>query len=160
MPYRTIADALNRGDVVPFLGSAASIAERREAWDRKDAKSLPTTRELAHHVARAAGLSPPLDEWDDLAKVSSYYRHVVGDREDLSHCLREVLDRRIAPSFRIHRTLAALDKVRLILTTNYDSLVGHPIVSEDDELPSDQLGATGTPDEEPNVANYGDEAAT
>lgn len=108
--YSKIAAALANGDVVPFLGAGAS------------AGTFPSAGALAELLANA-GKFPEAEGRQQLALVASYLVQVNGDTLELNRILREALDIEIGDRLGgIHDCLAGLDKVRLIVTTNYDDL--------------------------------------
>jgi hypothetical protein len=125
-PYPTIAQRLQEGRVVPFLGAGASLLCREppdHQFSPDDGKYLPSTSELANILAEDSSF-PSKDERDltDLAKVSSYYVDASG-REPLRDRLRQLLSHRKLEPGAIHRLLAAMKQPILVVTTNYDTLL-------------------------------------
>ncbi len=122
-PYGVIWRRLKRNGVVPFLGAGASLVGRTAdtEWGR-ESSFLPTGKELAHFLGGESQYpSKDPQDWDDLAKVSSYYSDVSG-REDLRLILRELLNRKYSPG-PVHEFLASLDGPRVFVVTNYDTLL-------------------------------------
>jgi hypothetical protein len=55
IPLPSIFDALKDGDVIPFLGSGASLGKDR-LWTPESFGALPTASELTSHLAKKAGM--------------------------------------------------------------------------------------------------------
>lgn len=123
VPYGTIADALQGGLLVAFLGSAASAVYRptlNEEWS--PGKSfLPFGFELAKDLAKA-GSFPINGEKPDLPLVASYYANVSGDPTLLKLRLRRAFNVNCQPGM-LHRLLATTEQPLLIVTTNYDDMM-------------------------------------
>lgn len=117
-PYPLIREELQAGMVVPFLGAGAS----RSAPAAEGAASLPSAAELSLQLAKSTSF-PSDDPRDraDLAKVASYFVEING-RKLLRRQLRSHLAVNAAPG-PLHEYLAALPGHRLIITTNYDTLL-------------------------------------
>jgi hypothetical protein len=117
-PYPLIREELEAGMVVPFLGAGAS----RSAPGADGASALPSAAELSLQLAKATSF-PSDDPRDrsDLAKVASYFVEING-RKLLRRQLRGHLAVNAAPG-PLHEFLAALPGHRLIITTNYDTLL-------------------------------------
>ena len=107
--YKEIAEALKAGDVVPFLGAGASIGS-----------NLPSAALLAERLA-IEGEFPDKEGRSDLALVASYLVQVK-DWLKLARVLRELFSVKVEPG-PLHRCLAEIDDLRLIVTTNYDDLI-------------------------------------
>jgi hypothetical protein len=107
--YDRIARELQAGDVVPFLGAGASIG-----------CGLPSGSELARRLV-AAGMFPDKSGHSDLARVASWFAVKEGSPR-LRRELREVFGVTSDPG-PLHECLASLDKLRLVVTTNYDDLI-------------------------------------
>jgi hypothetical protein len=128
VPYMTIAKELAAGRVIPFLGAGASLGDRPApakppdppVWKKGSSRFLPTTAELAGHIAEMAGLPADIDP--DLAAIAEYHAVEAADREALHTELHEIFDDdyELAP---LHRLLARVERPLLIVTTNYDDLV-------------------------------------
>ena len=124
-PYPVIFDRLQQGKVVPFLGAGASIVGRLDAeeWSRTAAfppRGAELSRMLAQKAAFASVSADPQD-LTDLLKVAAYYEQSSG-RDALRDELHSVLARPFAPG-PLHRLLASIDGLHLIVTTNYDTLL-------------------------------------
>jgi hypothetical protein len=146
-PYGVIWDALNSGQVVPFLGAGASMVGSKQ-WDSKNPECLPTGRQLAEYLAKQSAL-PSVDERErfDLAKVASYYSDVSG-RGILRRKLREIFLRDF-PHGSIHAFLAGFEGPMLIVATNYDRLLETAFAAAGRPFdvvvyPSDRLDSAGT----------------
>jgi hypothetical protein len=119
-PYPLILDGLERGKVIPFLGSGASLSGRaKDAQWSKDSRFLPTASELAYYLASMAKL--PGDELLDLTRVAQYFKIVRG-LAVLYHVLHNVFDKDY-PIPALHRFIADIPVPLLIVTTNYDDLI-------------------------------------
>jgi hypothetical protein len=124
-PYPVIFDRLQQGKVVPFLGAGASIVGRQgsEVWT-SGAAFLPRGGELSRLLAQKAAfssVSADPDDQADLLKVSAYYEQASG-RDALRDELHGVLARPYEPG-ALHAHLASIAGLRLIVTTNYDTLL-------------------------------------
>jgi hypothetical protein len=122
-PYGFIRSQLERGRVVPFLGSGASLGDRdprNQPWTLADPAYLPNARELAEHLAQPVRF-PEKTETKELTKVAQYYELMVG-RYGLDEDLHSVFAGE-ARWAKIHAYLASLRTPLLIITTNYDDLM-------------------------------------
>lgn len=144
-PYGIVAQHLLAGEVIPFLGAAASMYHRS---GREDENAPPTGAELAK---RLADLNAYRDEinpkrypchfrWvcnrsrafldladkqaPDLPLVASFAARVQGDCGTLQACLSDAFKRPFPPN-DLHCLLAkiAARKPLLIVTTNYDDML-------------------------------------
>ena len=123
VPYDLIAGALRQGKVVPFLGAGASAAHRPPGVDwTPGAEFCPRGDELARYLA-ATGRFPDKKGVDDLMLVASYFEAEPGDRPKLRQKLDEIFCAQELQPGPIHRLIAACTKLRLVMTTNYDSLI-------------------------------------
>jgi len=118
-PYGIILDEVRSGNVISFLGSAASRLTSGDAAP----EIVPSGAQLADMLADASNF-PSADEHDrsDLAKVSSYYADG-SSRGALRRKLRSVF---VGGTYRcndLHRFLARIANNHLIVTTNYDTLL-------------------------------------
>jgi hypothetical protein len=129
-PCEPISWALAAGGAVPFLGAGASLSARtrREEWE-PGKPFLPNAVELAEYLAGLAKFPARLPQDLDLAKVSSYYEVKLG-RSSLREALRRAFcplaldgSRAVIPGGTIHRYLARRQGPKLIVTTNYDTLI-------------------------------------
>lgn len=128
-PYPIIAKKLSKGELVPFLGAGASACVRPDEtkFDPKGPTVLPSAWELSMTLADDCAFPSDKDEdRGDLAKVSSYYAHVSGDRSTLRARLRELIPASAVSgrdAISLHTLLARIEKLRVIVTTNYDTLI-------------------------------------
>jgi tetratricopeptide (TPR) repeat protein len=123
-PYGEIADLLQDGQVIPFLGAGVNFGMRPAgaSWNEKSEGFLPNGGELSQFLARQINF--PADEENDtkdLAKVASYFVEASARRRLREH-LRRIFDREFAPC-EVHKYLASITAPMLIVTTNYDTLV-------------------------------------
>jgi len=128
-PYALIGRSIANGGVVPFLGAGASQVGRPPGarFNERTASFLPNTSELAELLGELAEFPPRELPDSDLARVSSYlvWR---GGGDALNYTLRTSIGpisgdgRRCQPGI-LHRFLAREERIRLILTTNYDTLI-------------------------------------
>jgi SIR2-like protein len=116
-PYRLIADGLEEGAVIPFLGAGASLGCRLE--DAEGDSTLPSATDLSKQLASTANFPQGADQ--NLASVAQYYE-IVSGRNGLNDALHEVFAAKYEPS-RLHRYLASIERPLLIVTTNYDRLL-------------------------------------
>lgn len=122
-PYGEIADLLNDGQVIPFLGAGVNFGTRppQEVWDEKQVAFLPNGRELSQFLANKSNF-PAEKEQDktDLAKVASYFVEASG-RKRLRERLSKIFNHDFTPC-EIHKYLSEISAPLLIVTTNYDTL--------------------------------------
>jgi hypothetical protein len=116
-PYPFIADKLQKGSVIPFLGSATSLAGVPAS-----SKRLPDGRGLATELRRRCG-NYPGDDSDPLMKVAQFYEECVCGRTPLYSDLREIfyVGQQGQPPAPVPEFLASVNRSLLIITTNYDS---------------------------------------
>ena len=116
-----IRDKLREGLVIPFLGSGASLSERKPGAPRRrgERTRLPTAAVLARYLARRTRF--PQNEPRDLTKVAQYY-NVVGGRRPLHQDLHGIFNWNY-PFMSLHTYLAGVEEPLLIVTTNYDDLI-------------------------------------
>jgi hypothetical protein len=108
--YDWIAKQLKNGRVVPFLGAGASIS-----------CGLPSGSKLAEILVKE-GKFPGREGRDNLALVASYLAQISGDSNLLGDLLRTQLCIEVNPG-ALHQCLASIDRLELIVTTNYDDLM-------------------------------------
>ncbi|MFZ1415281.1 MAG: SIR2 family protein, partial [Defluviicoccus sp.] len=144
-PYGLVAPRLLLGNVVPFLGAAASMYHRSRPGD---GNAPPPGAELSEALAVLAGYSGEDDPDDypcrvttcckrskrflqliqkqrqDLPRIASIVEHVKGDWEALKDCLIEQFSRSFTLN-NLYLLLAEIAKKRhlLIITTNYDDML-------------------------------------
>lgn len=109
--YNDIADRLKAGRVVPFFGAGASL----------NCGALPSGRQLAELIATAAKFPDP-DDQGNLALVASYLVQIGSDSVGLETLLRQVFNVDTQPS-PLHNCIASVDRLKLVVTTNYDDLI-------------------------------------
>lgn len=121
-PYPLICDGLRKGQVIPFLGSGASLSTLKPGakWDASLAECLPSSNQLAQHLAHKTSF-PENRELLELAKVAQYY-DVIGGRDALHGELHLIFNRDY-PYTSLHSFLASVEIPLLIVTTNYDDLI-------------------------------------
>lgn len=123
-PYGEIWDLLKAGRVIPFLGAGASLVGSRAdaTWNPDLPGFMPSGVDLAHFLAdRARFPSRDPRDYDDLAKVASYYTDLSG-RARLRERLRTVLARDF-PVGPLHQLLASVPVPQVLVATNYDTLL-------------------------------------
>lgn len=116
-PFRDIFDSFSHGEVIPFLGSGASLPDTMD--DQWEDRRFPKADELAVALARQS--SYPDDAPIDLAQIAQYYGAVSG-RERLTNFLHDIFVCKHEPT-SLHRFLARTMRRGIIITTNYDQLV-------------------------------------
>jgi SIR2-like domain len=124
-PYAVILDRLRQGKVIPFFGAGASVTGRgpNDTWVEAS-PFLPSGAELSQLLARQvqfSAVSNHPEEAADLLKVSAYFEESSG-RDVLREELHSVLARDCAPG-PLHRLAASIEGLRLLVTTNYDTLI-------------------------------------
>ena len=125
-PYPLIREALEAGYVVPFLGAGAS----RSRAGTEGMATLPSAAELSELLATTTKYpSDDPRERSDLAKVASYFAEISG-RPMLRRQLRKHLSVNATPGV-LHEYLAKLPGERLIITTNYDTLLEQALRAAD-----------------------------
>ena len=109
-PYGVIWDCMKAGQVVPFLGSGASLTGRppNACWEGEKTPFLPKSSELSDFLATQASFpsEDPKDK-NDLAKVCSYYTDVSG-RGRLRKALRRLLLNKAFQPGELHKFLASV----------------------------------------------------
>jgi hypothetical protein len=145
-PYGVIQERLCAGEVIPFLGTGASMQSACDVWDKCLARPIPPdanppcyapgrcagfnpaplatscppkTNELACYLARLASF--PDGESIDLAKVAQYFGAATG-RAQLYRELHKVFNYDY-PFNSLHELLTEVTAPLLIVTTNYDDLI-------------------------------------
>src|SRR5437868_11095635 len=114
-PYRIILNGLNDRQVIPFLGSGASLGGRAagEVWTNEVRTFLPKADELAAYLANMAEF--PSDGDKDLATVAQYYDKIAG-RLRLNQKLHNIFSSEYSPGL-LHKFLARIPSPLLIVTT-------------------------------------------
>lgn len=129
--YGSVVRALHRGRLVPFLGAGANLCGRPQSltWSSEETLFLPSASELSSHLANK--FQAPVDEADDLVRVSQYVSLLEGSGALYSE-LHDVFDRDYPPT-DVHvmlstlpanlRTIGADSQHMFMVTTNYDDLL-------------------------------------
>jgi hypothetical protein len=124
-----IKKLLNTGQIIPFLGPGAALADRPPdaIWHRDETRFLPNAPEMARFLAEESFFPPDDGESSfDVLKVASYYAEVM-NQVRLNERLREIYDRDY-PVGQIHRFLARVGAPLLIFTTAFDDLLERAFV--------------------------------
>ncbi len=130
LPPPLIRDYLERGKVIPFLGSGASLGERNpsmQPWNSNDPEHLPNATELAQYLAKPLKF-PPEEDSKELTKTARYYEMIAG-RDDLDEELHKVFARTVKYT-KIHSYLASVPVPLLIISTNYDDLMERALTDQ------------------------------
>ncbi len=121
-PYETVRKLLDLGEVVPFLGSGATLSG---ASPKNAGANAPfTNRAVKEALARQCNYPATEFEASDVAEIASYFEQQVG-RAELDALLWQLIGAsQIEPS-ATHGFLADAAELHplLILTTNYDQLM-------------------------------------
>lgn len=127
--YANVIYALQKGELIPFLGAGVNLFGRDEADDYEPNTYLPSGKELASYLARE--FTYTMDGERDLLRVSQYAATMQG-ATSLYNRLGEVFDVEY-PINELHRFLARLPSIlkqqgcrhpyQLIVTTNYDDVL-------------------------------------
>jgi hypothetical protein len=128
-PYGLIFEELQKGDVIPFLGSGASLGNRNpgtQPWKWEESESLPTSGELSSFLAKQTEF--PEDESMELSKVTEYYEVIAAGRKPLYNQLHSVFNKDF-PITSLHKFLSEISVPLLIITTNYDDLIERAFIS-------------------------------
>jgi hypothetical protein len=162
-PYPIIREKLFTGQVIPFLGSGASLRASCGMWEKcneencyftekkclgrdapVDADScLPKAGELACYLARRAEF--PKNESIELTKVAQYYESVAAGRPLLYEELHSIFNQNHQVN-SLHTLLAEVPAPLLIVTTNYDDLIEQAFIKKGREynlIVHDNNQATG-----------------
>lgn len=123
----SILMGLETGTIVPFLGAAASTwsLEPSDApWTLKSDSPVPSASELCAWMVDESKmpLVPGANYHWDLALVSQFWASKLPNRNTLNRRLDSVFLRG-QPTTELHRFLAGFAKVKLVITTNYDTLM-------------------------------------
>ena len=116
---KLIFNAIESGKCLAFLGAGAGTASHKN--DRADEPRLPTGGELAAWLAEKCQYTNGTTY--DLARVAEYFVYQSsGDRDNLIEALREKIQISCPPR-PIHTVLAQLRQIKVIITSNYDTLL-------------------------------------
>lgn len=114
-----IIKAIESGRCLAFLGAGACTSFKDSLG--KDIAGLPTGGQLAQILAGQCSYSN--GHPDDLLKVAEYYVYTCsGARDDLEKAVRHEIQKPCLPR-PIHTVLAQLEKIQIIITSNYDTLM-------------------------------------
>jgi hypothetical protein len=133
-PYSLIRDELQKGAVIPFLGSGASIGKRNpveKPWQIGESNHLPTSKELSNYLAEK--ITFPEDETKELSKVTQYYKAIAGGRQPLYEQLHTIFDKDFQ-STSLHNYLSSIPAPLIIITTNYDDLIERSFAGREYDL--------------------------
>jgi len=115
---KLIFNAIESGKCLAFLGAGASTTYRKNGRDEEP--GLPTGGELAKWLAEKCQYTNGTAY--DLARVAEYFLYTQsGDREPLERALQEKLNIGCSPR-PIHTVLAQLPQIKIVITSNYDTL--------------------------------------
>jgi hypothetical protein len=129
--YNHVIIALQRGELIPFLGAGINLFGRDELEEFSPNTCLPSGRELAGYLARIFTYTQP--DKKDLLRVSQYAATMLGPNP-LYNRLGELFDADY-PINDLHRFIAQLparlkekeekqrNAFQLIVTTNYDDVL-------------------------------------
>jgi hypothetical protein len=148
-PYSQVAEWLAQGEIVPFVGSGASIAGVTTP------KPLPDGRGLAAELAgKMQGAFPP-GEQRDLPQVAQFFERSVFDRDALYGYLHQRFEseQQDTSPGAVARLLAEIPPAEaplFIITTNYDSFIerafrekGRAICVVTQDMRDPEKGASG-----------------
>jgi len=116
---KLIFNAIESGKCLAFLGAGAGTAFRRQ--NGEEVGGLPTGGQLAKWLAEKCQYTNGTTY--DLPKVAEYFLYThSGDREPLEKNMQEKLNIGCTPR-PIHTVLAQLPQIKIVLTSNYDTLL-------------------------------------
>ncbi|MDQ1353855.1 MAG: hypothetical protein QG657_4162 [Acidobacteriota bacterium] len=114
-----IINAIDSGRCLAFLGAGACTPFKNNRGE--EIPGLPTGSQLARILADKCRYSN--GHPDDLLKVAEYFVYTCsGSREDLEKIVRAEIQKPCQPR-PIHTVLAQLEKIKIIMTSNYDTLM-------------------------------------
>lgn len=114
-----IIEIIKSGRCIAFLGAGCSMSYKDR--DGKEVPGLPSGGSLAESLAMQCGYKN--GNGYDLAKVAEYFLYVKsGNREELEKQLGNEICRINQPR-PIHTALAQLNSIKVVLTSNYDTLL-------------------------------------
>lgn len=116
---KLICKAIKSGKCLAFLGSGACIAFTNH--NKEVVAGLPTGTKLAEDLAGLCELTNGAT--NDLSEISEYYLYTCnGDRLELENAIKKFLPQDVSPR-PIHTVLAQLTDIRVVITSNYDTLL-------------------------------------
>jgi hypothetical protein len=137
---QVVARRLSEGKVIPFLGAGASVFERPSGVAWQDGQHLPTSVELARHLAETYAY--PGRDPSDLLRVAQYVDLAAGDAA-LYDELHAIFAGEYGPN-KLHRLLAEIPgRLRsqeravcgqLVITTNYDDALERAFADAGEEI--------------------------
>lgn len=116
---KLIFNAIESGKCLAFLGAGVSTSFRKNA--QEEVSGLPAGGELAQWLAAKCQYINGTTY--DLARVAEHFVYQYsGDRGNLIEALREKIQISCLPR-PIHTVLAQLQKIKVLITSNYDTLL-------------------------------------
>lgn len=116
---KLIINAIESGKCLAFLGAGACTPFKNHKGE--EIPGLPVGRQLAETLAERCQYTNGKD--CDLLKVAEYFLYAYGgDRDPLERAIREEIQKPCTPR-PIHTVLAQLEKIKIVITTNYDGLL-------------------------------------
>lgn len=116
---KLIINAIESGKCLAFLGAGACTPFKNNKGE--EIPGLPVGGQLAETLAERCQYTNGKD--CDLLKVAEYFLYAYGgDREPLERAIREEIQKPCTPR-PIHTVLAQLEKIKIVITTNYDGLL-------------------------------------
>jgi hypothetical protein len=116
---KLIFNAIESGKCLAFLGAGACTVFRKP--DGLDEPGLLSGRQLAELLAKKCQYTNGTTY--DLPKVAEHFLYECnGDRQALETAIRDLLQKRCTPR-PIHTVLAQLCQIRVVITSNYDTLL-------------------------------------
>ena len=116
---KLIFNAIESGKCLPFLGAGACTAFSKP--DGNEEPGLLTGGQLAELLAKKCQYTN--GSVYDLSKVAEHFLYQNnGDRDALEHEIKGLLQKRCTPR-PIHTVLAQLCQVRIVITSNYDTIL-------------------------------------
>jgi SIR2-like domain len=118
---------LETGTIVPFLGAGASIWNLKKhegAWTPAPNAPVPSAGQLCEWIATESAMPEVVGanyRWD-LALVSQFWASKLLNRISLDKKLNDVF-LRSTPTTDLHRFLARFSELKLVITTNYDTVM-------------------------------------
>ncbi|HJQ67516.1 MAG TPA: SIR2 family protein [Blastocatellia bacterium] len=126
--FKTVANQILNGEVIPFLGAGVNSCGRPDKQCYKPGRYVPSAAELTNYLVNE--FPYPEEEVKDLLSVSQYIGMTVGSAP-LYNSLHELFDNDEYEPTELHHFLARLAGIlrslgkpcQLIVTTNYDDML-------------------------------------
>lgn len=119
-----IIETIKSGRCIAFLGAGCSMSYKDKHG--LDVPGLPSGGTLAEKLATSCGYKNGNDY--DLAKVAEYFVYMKsGNREELESQLKKEISRINQPR-PIHTVLAQLNTIKVVITSNYDTLLENELL--------------------------------